>query len=50
MPSAKLYLNLTALAATTNTGPTPPFAASFQAFGPKGYAFGVNAILYALTH
>ena len=22
----------------------------FQAFGPKGYAFGVNAILYALTH
>ena len=22
----------------------------FQAFGPKGYAFGINAILYALTH
>jgi hypothetical protein len=22
----------------------------FLAFGPKGYAFGINAILYALTH
>ena len=24
--------------------------AYFLAFGPKGYAFGINAILYALTH
>ena len=28
-------------------GDSPPY---FLAFGPKGYAFGINAILYALTH
>ena len=22
----------------------------FYAFSPRGYAFGINAILYALTH